>query len=349
MKTVKLGIAGAFSGTRTAHTPQLKWGALLAVRHWELRKGTSIRVYFGDEQADGRLAPKVARDLTAEKVDGVVGHFSSECAIAAAPIYQEAGIPLMVPAATHPDLSKWPHVFRLCAQDEQLARLMAKWVSDRFSSSRVILVDDGSLYGRRLMDYVDIFLDQQSLGPLTRVTWSHQMDPSEKKLITRKWEKRYQAVLFGGRSHVAGDLADTFTSQGSHLPLLFGDDALNPQFLQQIERDCGVVWVMGFLPPKYSRKTAPFIDDYQRINHDNPGYYAAATYAATEILLQAVEKRKKGEEGLLQLISANKWDSLLGEVVFDEQGDWEECSLGVWEVKKGGFHLLERCVIPLEI
>src|SRR5215472_489660 len=65
----------------------------------------------GDMGTEGRgvrnaveLAVSVANLIAADpRVAGVIGHYTSGCALAAAPIYAKSSIPMLTPSATNPD------------------------------------------------------------------------------------------------------------------------------------------------------------------------------------------------------------------------------------------------------
>ncbi|MFC4076080.1 branched-chain amino acid ABC transporter substrate-binding protein [Salinithrix halophila] len=342
VEAIRIGLTGAFSGPHTTHTAQMKWGALLATREWESRHASPVRVIVGDEQAEAEKAPTVAKHLIDEQVQGVIGHFSSGCALAAAPLYREAGIPLLAPASTHPDLSQWDHIFRLCARDDQVSRVMGEWAARHFHPQRVGLLDDGSVYGKTLMDYTFQTLTKLGISSGIRLEWPKEDTANGKDSLCSLIEQADpEVILFGGRSRAAADMTRTLRQQGINLPLVFGDDVLNAEFLDQTAEASRNVWIVGSIPPSRNGRTASFFDAYRREVGTDPGFYAASTYLATEILLQALVQDDWADKGY-GLLQARTWETLLGEQSFDADGNLRAVSLGLWKVEPGRILLSDR-------
>lgn len=59
----------------------------------------------------------------------MVGHFNSECARVAGRLYQAAGVPLLLPAATAPDLCRAVGAWRLCASETRQVAVMLDYLA----------------------------------------------------------------------------------------------------------------------------------------------------------------------------------------------------------------------------
>jgi len=140
-----VGVAGPFSGPRAAFGELLKNSCVHATR------SSSLRIIFHDDMADASQARSVARTLVRQGADIVVGHFSSECAHAAAELYEKAGIPLLLPAATHPGLTSNRVSYRLCANDLKQIDVIAGVVKTEDDGGAAIW-SDGSAYAERLRE-----------------------------------------------------------------------------------------------------------------------------------------------------------------------------------------------------
>jgi branched-chain amino acid transport system substrate-binding protein len=81
----------------------------------------------------------------------VVGHESSASALTAAPLYQEAGIPFVIPTATTRRLRGLKGVFPLAPDDSLQGAFLARFASQRFGARRpvVFFVNDAYGFGLR--------------------------------------------------------------------------------------------------------------------------------------------------------------------------------------------------------
>lgn len=140
-KRLKIGIAGPFSGPRSAY------GALI------LDAVTSEKPWFepvwGDDMAEVQQAEVVARRFVTEGVDAIVGHFNSDCARVAGEIYLKSGLPFLMPASTANDLIEKTAGIRICGDDSMQIDALQRWLAMRGTLIGEIW-EDGSPYAARL-------------------------------------------------------------------------------------------------------------------------------------------------------------------------------------------------------
>lgn len=140
-----IGVAGPFSGPRSA------FGDLLKKSCARASSSADLKIIFQDDQADASQARKVAREFIGRGADVIIGHFNSECAHAAGELYEVAGIPLLLPAATHPGLTNNRVTYRLCASDLKQIRAIAGEIAMEHDGT-VAIWNDCSAYGERLRE-----------------------------------------------------------------------------------------------------------------------------------------------------------------------------------------------------
>jgi branched-chain amino acid transport system substrate-binding protein len=139
---VRVGIAGSLSGRRVAHA-----GCFRSARERLLNAGVSA--LLGDDASDPEAAADLAEEFALAGVGLVIGHFNSDCARAAIPIYRAHGVGLLLPASTANELPLGQGVYRLCANDAAQARLIAEWLRKQAEPAEVCV--DRSEYAQRLL------------------------------------------------------------------------------------------------------------------------------------------------------------------------------------------------------
>lgn len=105
-------------------------------------------VTFEDDGCQADMAVVVAQRLVAAKAYVVIGHPCSSAAIAAAPIYAAAGIPLISTGARHPDLTDkraGPLVFRLSGRDDRQGAVAAAFLADVAGDKPIAILHDRTL------------------------------------------------------------------------------------------------------------------------------------------------------------------------------------------------------------
>jgi branched-chain amino acid transport system substrate-binding protein len=148
-------VAPLASGEAVVAVPMLeavRGAAALAGERLGVRIGV---VALDDARDEGRAAELVGRLADDPRVVGVVGPKNSGCARSAIPVARQAGLPLLLPAATGDDLCRlgedW--VFRLCATDRATAAA-AGALCRRLGVARLAVVADATAYGTGLAEGV---------------------------------------------------------------------------------------------------------------------------------------------------------------------------------------------------
>ncbi|MBH8608761.1 ABC transporter substrate-binding protein [Thermoactinomyces sp. CICC 10521] len=325
---IRLGFAGALSGERTAQTSQFVIGGELAVEHLQHRYSQKIIVNWKDDMARADRAIEVAHHFVKQRVDGVVGHFSSECALAAANIYRQHGIPLIAPASTHPLLSDYSNVFRLSHNDDTVCYYLASWLLKKVPLSSLLLVRDESLYSHEYITRLKFYLSTLTANTVD-VFYFNPYSETKLPLTTK------QTIFFCGRTHRAIQLINLLEVEEKKVDVYFSDDAYNQEFLDNVSYPNIHVISSGPIPK--TERTHKFHHDYELRAQGKPGFFAAAMYAGVEIIVQAFHEKVKTSSDLIHLIKTKKWPTLLGEVKFTTTGDFPHQNIGIWKIENKKF------------
>ena len=141
-ETIKIGLVGPFEGMQRALGYETLAAVKLAIRRQNDAGGIGGRpvslVALNDE-GDPAQATKQARKMAVDPaIIGAIGHWSRETTDAALPIYEEAGLPLVIPTAgsfSFPDSS----TAQLAPTDQELTDALAAFLTSKGDISRVLL------------------------------------------------------------------------------------------------------------------------------------------------------------------------------------------------------------------
>ncbi len=142
-----IGVAGPFSGQNNTYGNELRTGAAAAVSQINAQggiNGENLVLVEGDDGCDAKRAVDVAKTFVGKDVRMVVGHFCTSASLAAAPTYLNAGILMMNPSVTSPDLTSknlW-NVFRLTGRDDLQAAVAADRIKAEGQSAEVFVITD---------------------------------------------------------------------------------------------------------------------------------------------------------------------------------------------------------------
>ncbi|WP_179874307.1 branched-chain amino acid ABC transporter substrate-binding protein [Bacillus wiedmannii] len=328
---IKFGAAGALSGIRTAQTPQFYNGVKIAVDHWNLNNSVKAEVVWGDDQAKAKIAPEVARDFLSQKVEGVVGHFSSICALKASTIYMEKNVPLILPAATNSMLTKQKNVFRMCATDDESSKLIANVSINIIKANRIAFISDSSFYG---MNHIEsIYKETIKIKKIDAMVMHWKEHNDVITLVEQILGFNPNLIIFSGRCHDAVHFMNSFRKNMREMSFVFGDDVIVKEFTDNVNSTEGNIWAVGPAPIPLNDISIQFIDEYESIVGSKPGFYAASTYASVQLLLQSIMKNRLENVDLLDVIAGNEFETIIGNVKFDSNHELKNQPISLWNLK----------------
>src|SRR5436190_23875615 len=91
--------------------------------------GRKIRIVIEDDQSKpGQPSAAVKKLISSDKAIAIIGEIASSRSLEAAPICQEAKIPMVSPGSTNPSVTeKGDYIFRVCFIDPFQGTVMAKF------------------------------------------------------------------------------------------------------------------------------------------------------------------------------------------------------------------------------
>lgn len=243
---MRIGFTAAFSTEVTIHARGFLQGIFLGAQMYpDIREAEWI---FYDDNASVAGGLKAAEFFIRQNVDVVIGHFASESAAAALPLYKTHAIPLILPASTCASLTQRSDlVFRLCASDETLARKLVGYLT-RSAVSRYALFCDESLHGRQQASEIETLLVTL---PIERVALPGNAE----------------VVIFCGRLKASAEYLKTLRSASLKVPVYLTDDAYSDALFNGIS-DPGEVIVFSF-PPGGEQNSV----EYQQVQHSCQTYF----------------------------------------------------------------------------
>lgn len=340
-ETIKIGIAGPMTGPQAKLGMDFRNGADLALQEWNEKGGVlgkKIEMVVGDDQADPKQAVSVANRFVNSGAVGVVGHFNSSCSIPALDVYDRAGIPMISPASTNPQLTErgYERVFRVCGRDDQQGKVAADFVVAELKAKRVAIIHDKTTYGQGIAEEFKKFLGGNAeavyFGGIT------QGDKDFKTVLTAIKDKKPELVYFGGIYPEAGLLVRQAKEIGLAAPFMSGDGTIDPKFIEIAGKGAAEGTYLTFSPdPGNIPSAKAFIEKYRKAYGDI-GPYSIYAYDAANILLTAIKDAGTTDgKAVSEKIHGMSFSGALGDIKFDQKGDVTDAPYIVWITKGGEF------------
>ncbi len=338
---IKIGIAGPMTGDQAKMGMDFKNGVSLAVEEWNSKGGLlgkKIEIMVSDDQHDPKQAVSVANKMVNDGVVGVIGHFNSSCSIPASDVYNRAGIPMITPGSTNPQLTEkgYKGVFRVCGRDDQQGKAGANFFVNYLKLKNVAILHDKTTYGQGLADEF-----KKSLGDKVNVVYYGgiaQGDKDFKMVLTAIKSKNPELIFFGGIYPEAGLLVKQAKELALNAKFMSGDGTIDPKFIEIAGVSAAEGTYLTFSPdPRNIPSAKGFIEKYQS-KHGDIGPYSIYAYDAANILLNAVKEANSTEgKTIIDKLHSMEFDVALGKIKFDAKGDVTVSPYVIWITKGGKF------------
>ncbi|MHC8370005.1 branched-chain amino acid ABC transporter substrate-binding protein [Pseudomonas sp. MDT1-85] len=347
---VKIGVAGPMTGANAAFGEQYMKGAQAAADAVNAAGGVNgekIVLVKGDDACEPKQAVTVAKDLTNQKVAGVVGHFCSSSTIPASEIYDEAGIIAITPGSTNPAVTErgLSAMFRMCGRDDQQGIVAGDYIVDVLKGKKVVVLHDKDTYGQGLADATKAQLAKRGVTPVLYEGLTRG-EKDFSTIVTKIRGAGADVVYFGGLHPEAGPLVRQLREQGLKDIKFMSDDGIvtdelvttagGPQFVD------GVLMTFG-ADPRMLPDSKTVVDEFRKKGTEPEGYTLYA-YASVQALAAAFNGSKSNSgEKAAEWLKKNPVKTVMGEKTWDAKGDLKVSDYVVYQWDKDGkYHQLEK-------
>jgi branched-chain amino acid transport system substrate-binding protein len=331
---VTIGFANSLTGPFSESGERSRIAVEMAVEDLNAQGGVlgeQVTVVTEDDACGLQNAMDAARALVEAGVSVVMGHGCSHSSLLAAGIYETADVIMMTPFSTHPRLTEEgrENVFRLIGRDDDQGRLAGNFLADRFATSRIAIVHDGSTYGEGLARAARKQLRARGKTEILYALYRpHASDYSD--LLARLRQARIEVLYVGGYGPDAGLILRMARELGDDLQLIGGDGIGMDEFWS-IAGDLGERTIFSDRPEVRDRPDAAAVIERFQSRGLGTRMGGLESYAIVQVWAQAVERAGTFEPAAVaRMLRRGRFDTVLGRVTFDSKGDLEGA---VWQWK----------------
>lgn len=324
--TIQIGLAAPLSGTQAQYGQAFKNGAELAAAQINEAggiDGKQVEIVIEDDKGDSSEAVTVANKFASNKnILGVVGHFNSSATLATAPVYNKNKIVEISPSSSAPAVTDaGEYTYRVITTDAFQADYLANW-SQELGYSKVALIYEQSDFGIGLLDVYK----QSAADKNIEIVAAEAYNPGEKDfstVLTKIKNNQPDAIFIGGFYNEAALIAQQAQKLGLTVEFI-GVDSLYSEALLELGGE-GVedFKIIGFFYPEgNNEKAKQFAEQFQAAYNSKPDTYAAYSYVATSLIIDAIKEKGADRESIKTYLDQVKdYQGATGTLSFDENGD----------------------------
>lgn len=369
-----VGVYGSLTGGDATFGQSTKNGVELALADLvAANKGTigglAVRTVVEDDQGKAEEAATVVQKLVnQDQVLAVIGEVASSRSLAAAPICQSAGTPMITPSSTNPKVTEvGDFISRMCFIDPFQGTVMAKFARENLGLKKVaILKDVKSDYSVGLSQFfTEAFTAQGGAICVEQAYTAGDQDFSAQ--LTAIKASAPEAIFVPGYYTEVGLIARKARELGLNCPLLGGDGWESEQLIE-IGGDAmnGSYYSNHFAADNPDPALKSFLAAYQAKYGAQPDAIGGLAYDAAKVLFSCLEKlatddpktfaalgsskagtpeRKAAQAKLRDLINATKdFPGVTGAITLDDKRNANKPAM-VLEIK-GGKKVFNTAINP---
>jgi branched-chain amino acid transport system substrate-binding protein len=323
--TIKVGVYGDLTGQTSSFGQSTKNGIELAVEEINNAggiNGRKIQLIVEDDQGRPEQAKTVVSKLiNQDRVQAVLGEVASTNSLAAAPVAQEAKIPMITPSSTNPKVTEvGDYISRVCFIDPFQGSVMAKFAANTLKAkTAAILGDVNSDYSKGLTQFFEEEFTKLGGRVVAKEAYT-QTDPDFKGQLTKIRNLNPDVIYIPGYYGQVGIIAKQARELDMNMPLLGGDGWDSPELWKL----GGAALKNAFISNHYSAENpAPeiqnFVKAYKAKFNVEPDSLAALAYDAAKVLADAIKRAGGTDSAKLRdaINSTKNFPGVTGQITID--------------------------------
>jgi branched-chain amino acid transport system substrate-binding protein len=313
-------------------------------------KTYNVEFLYGDHTSDPTVAASLAvKQISQEKVLGIIGPLISAQAIPVAQMAQAYSTPMITPWSTSPLTTKdRPFVFRTCFVFTIQGTALTKFVANQFKVTKAaVLYDITSAYPRGMANnFKEAFEAANGAGSIVAFEEFRTGDTDFTKQLQRIKETGAGVLFTPQHYNEVPLIVKQAKKMGLTIPIIGSNSWAGGDLSGQCGGDCnGLFFTGNYAAGNAKGLNQEFVEKYVKAFGQMPDEPAALTWDAVRLMLQAVkntgnltgnliEDRKAVKEALLK---TKNFEGAAGQISFSGNGDPTKCAVIVKINEKGEF------------
>ncbi len=348
---VPIGIAVAQTSNTALLGQEQVIGARFAEKYINARggiNGTPIRLVFQDTGGDEAGAINAFQNLiTKDRVVGIVGPTLSQQAFSADPIADRARVPVLGPSNTAKGIPQiGPYVARVSAPVSVVAPNAVKQalkLDPKIKRVAVLYAQNDAFSTSETGTFQQTAKDQGLTVATVQKFLTTDSDFTTQ--VTAVLNENVDLVIVSGLANDGGNLVKQLRQLGYKGSIIGGNGLNTSNMFPVCQQYCdGIIIAQAYSPAQPSANNQLFVKEYTAQYKKAPPQFAAQAFTGVQVMVDALKvldhKKKLGDWDLADLrtalntqILAGKYNTPLGPISFDKDGELQQQSFYVAQIK----------------
>jgi len=343
--TIKFLVVGPMTGDSAAQGRQMRSGARIAIDEINAAggiNGAKLAFDVADDVGTPNQATLIAQKYSLDKnLLFVLGHNNSSCSIAALPIWEKAGLPVISPSNTSPTITQLGHknYFRVIANDDIMSRQLAGVAVNSLGMKKPAIIWENSDYGKGMRDVAMDELPKLGVKVVAEDSFISGVDRDYSAIITKYKGAGVDGVLFLGDYTGGGLFAKQAHNLGLKVKLAGGSSCSHQKLIELGGEGAEDFHVIAPFDPFDTRpRQAEFIERFLKETNERPGEWSTHAYDIVYMVKAAYEAGGTDRVKLNKALRDLKgFEGITGNLEFNAFGDVTNKDAIIISVKGGKF------------
>jgi len=291
--------------------------------------GRMIELVIYDDKGNPEEGVSAAkRAIENDDVDLLVGGWFSSVALTMKEVTRDRMLNIMT-STQHPNTTKEGHdlLFRLNATSTMMSDTYSDFICDRMDIDSIAFITINDDYGRLEAENYEKLLGECGIDFLGNEFYNKD-DADFMTVLTKLRAMNPDAIYVSAINTAQGaTIYRQIRQVGYQGTTIASAGNMNPKLVElsgpALE---GVYSVSLFAPDSDDPELMAWVEQYNEMFDNEPSFIGSLGAQAVEILAQAIDKAGavRDYEKIAETIRANEWNTLLGDITFDEIGQAQQ-------------------------
>lgn len=286
--------------------------------------GEQVRLIFANDECKPEPAIAVAEKFVQQGVAFVAGHSCSGAGLAAAKVYEKAGILTIIGSALSPKLTDegGDNVFRICGRSDQEGLMAASYLAEQWRDKHIAILHDGQAGGQGAAELTKAYLNRMGVQEAMFEQYTPGKDDYT-DVVAKLKAAAIDVVYIGGYSQEAGRIVRQAKEQG-YGPQLVASNGVgaDPAFGEIAGPAADGALVISLRDTRQAPEAAEVMAAFRAKGIDDPIVDAVYDYGVFQVWSQAVEKAGSLDLAkVTEALHSQQFDTVIGKIAFNQNGD----------------------------